>query len=145
MLIKATCLAIPTYVMRSIALPKAVCFRINAKIRRFWWGTKDDNSIPLCCRAWDSLCVPKSFGGLGLCRSINMNRTLLGSWCWSLISGNTSFFFSVLRGKCLRDTTFQLVMTRPTDLLFWKSIVAVKELILKGICIQAGEGTRVNI
>ena len=36
MLTKEACLTIPTNAMQSIALPKAVCFTMDAKIHRFW-------------------------------------------------------------------------------------------------------------
>ncbi|KAL5582525.1 hypothetical protein UlMin_014967 [Ulmus minor] len=122
-----------------------VCNRIDAKIRRFWWGTKDENSRTLCFRAWESLCIPKSFGGLGLWRSAEMNRALLAKWCWNLLSGHTSWCLLLLRGKYLRDSSFLCVVAKPTDSLFWKSILAMKPLILKGVCIHLGRGDWVDL
>ncbi|KAL5555796.1 hypothetical protein UlMin_038032 [Ulmus minor] len=119
--------------------------KIDAKIKHFWWGTKDENSIPLCLWVWESLCIPKSFGGLGLQCSTEMNRALLAKWCWNLLSGYTSWCLSLLRGKYLRDSSFMCVVAKPTNSLFWKSILAVKPLILKGACIHLGRGDRVDL
>ncbi|KAL5562354.1 hypothetical protein UlMin_032101 [Ulmus minor] len=143
--IKAASLAVPSYAMQAIGLPKTVCNRIDAKIRRFWWGIKDENFRPLYLRAWESLCIPKSFGGLGLRRSAEMNRALLAKWCWNLLSGHTSWCLSLLRGKYLRDNSFLCVVAKPTDSLFLKSILAVKPLILKGVCIHIGRGDWVDL
>ncbi|KAL5561521.1 hypothetical protein UlMin_031268 [Ulmus minor] len=60
-----------------------------------------------------------------------MNRALLAKWCWSLISGHTSLCLSLLRGKYLRDTSFQCVLAKPTDSLLWKSpgVIVVADLL----------------
>ena len=73
-----------------------------------------------------------------------MNRALLAKWSWDLISGNSSLCLSMLRGKYLRDTTFISVSAIPSDSLFWKAIMAVKSLVLRGACIQVRIGSMVD-
>jgi hypothetical protein len=40
-LIKAVALAVPTYSMGCFLLLRGLCQTFNAKIQKFWWGSKD--------------------------------------------------------------------------------------------------------
>lgn len=42
--------------------------------------------------AWDSVCLPKSEGGLGLRRLTNWNNTLCLRLIWLLFTSNTSLW-----------------------------------------------------
>ncbi|KAL5555923.1 hypothetical protein UlMin_038159 [Ulmus minor] len=50
-LIKSMALALPIYAMHSIKVPKTICAQMDARIRRFWWGSNDTNPRPLCLKA----------------------------------------------------------------------------------------------
>ncbi|KAL5575717.1 hypothetical protein UlMin_017416 [Ulmus minor] len=62
-LIKSVALAMPIYAMHTARIPKAICAKLDVRIRRFWWGSKEENARPLCLKAWDDLCVAKAYGG----------------------------------------------------------------------------------
>ncbi|KAL5567729.1 hypothetical protein UlMin_024304 [Ulmus minor] len=143
-LIKSVAQAIPNYVMQSTAIPKSVCEKLDSRMRRFWWGARDTLARPLCLHSWDKICTPKLVGGLGLRRSYDMNCALLAKWSWDLISGNSSLCFSMLRGKYLRDKAFISVSVFPLHSLFWKAILAMKSLLLRGAYIQVETGSMVD-
>ena len=109
-------------------------------MRRFWWGVRDNSARALCLRSWDKICTPKSFGGLGLRRSYDMNRPLLAKWSWDLVSGSSSLCLSILW-----DKAFLSLSHFPSESLFWKAILAVKSMVLHGACIQVGAGLLVDI
>ncbi|KAF5818829.1 putative reverse transcriptase zinc-binding domain-containing protein [Helianthus annuus] len=50
-------------------------------IKRFLWGGSHVGQ-KIHWVAWDSVSVPKDFGGLGLCKLIDINLALLSKWCW---------------------------------------------------------------
>ncbi|KAL5568741.1 hypothetical protein UlMin_025316 [Ulmus minor] len=52
-LIKSVALAMPIYAMHTARIPKAICADLDARIRRFWWGSKEENARSLCLKAWD--------------------------------------------------------------------------------------------
>ncbi|KAL5543740.1 hypothetical protein UlMin_007524 [Ulmus minor] len=76
-LIKSIALAVPTYSMQTVKLPNAICSKLDARIRSFWWGPSSNGGKPLCLKACDALCKPKSLGGLGFRRMRDFNLALL--------------------------------------------------------------------
>ena len=80
-LIKAVVAATPVYPMSFWSFPKHTCAKIDSILRDFWWGVKEGKR-GFYLKAWDSMCVPKSVGGLGIHRSGDMNNALLAKLGW---------------------------------------------------------------
>ncbi|KAL5574665.1 hypothetical protein UlMin_016364 [Ulmus minor] len=78
-LIKYVGLALPIYSMQSTCLPRSICFKMDSKVRQFWWGSRSDSSRALCLCSWSAICAPKALGGLGFRRFADMNKALLWS------------------------------------------------------------------
>ncbi|KAL5543569.1 hypothetical protein UlMin_007353 [Ulmus minor] len=144
-LIKFVALAMPIYAMHTARIPKAICAKLDARIRRFWWGSKEENARPLCLKAWDDLCVPKAYGGLGLRRMSAMNEAVLAKWGWDLLTGKRSQCLLFLQGKYLRAGSFISVDAVSSDSVFWKAILQSRNTILRGACYQIGDGASINI
>ncbi|KAL5538858.1 hypothetical protein UlMin_043555 [Ulmus minor] len=144
-LIKSVALAMPIYTMHTARIPKAICAKLDARIRRFWWGTKEENARPLCLKAWDDLCVPKAYGGLGLRRMSSMNQAIIAKWGWDLLMGKNSQCLLFLQGKYLRAGSFKSVEALPTDSTFWKAIIESRDTLLSGAYFQIGDGSSINI
>ncbi|KAL5559027.1 hypothetical protein UlMin_035238 [Ulmus minor] len=144
-LIKSVALAMPIYAMHTSRIPKAICAKLDARIRRFWWGSKEQNARSLCLKGWDDLCVPKAYGGLGLRRMSAMNEAVLAKWGWDLLTGKRSQCLLFLQGKYLRAASFISVDAVSTDSVFWKAIIQSRNSILRGACYQIGDGASINI
>ncbi|KAL5572537.1 hypothetical protein UlMin_022134 [Ulmus minor] len=144
-LIKSVALAMPIYAMHTARIPKAICAKLDARIQRFWWGSKEENARPLCLKAWDDLYVPKAYEGLGLRRMSSMNEAVLAKWGWDLLTGKCSQCLLFLQGKYLRATSFNSVDAMSTDFAFWKAIIQSRDSILRGTCYQIGDGASINI
>ncbi|KAK0588170.1 hypothetical protein LWI29_035325 [Acer saccharum] len=75
-LIKAVTSALPTYAMQSIKLPTEVWHTLDGLNRDFLWGSNSDKrKIHLV--KWDTVCLPKKLGGLGIRKMKWMNQSLL--------------------------------------------------------------------
>ncbi|PON39525.1 hypothetical protein PanWU01x14_304160, partial [Parasponia andersonii] len=79
-LIKSMSLAIPLYTMQFVSVSLSICNKVDALIRKLWWGSNANGNRSLCLKSWDSLCKPKAVGGIGLRHCHDMNRALLRKW-----------------------------------------------------------------
>ncbi|KAL5573075.1 hypothetical protein UlMin_022672 [Ulmus minor] len=132
-LIKLIALAILTYSMQTVKLSSAICSKLDARIRSFWWGPSSNGRKPMCLKAWDALCKPKSLGGLGFRRMRDFNLALLSKWGWNILTVQNSLCLSVLRARYLLHTQFFEASSKAGDSKFWKSILSLKELIREGL------------
>uniref|UniRef100_A0A2N9EZP9 Reverse transcriptase domain-containing protein n=1 Tax=Fagus sylvatica TaxID=28930 RepID=A0A2N9EZP9_FAGSY len=63
-MIRSVAMALPTYTFSLSDVPIAVCEKMDASIRRFWWKPSKEFGRYLAWRAWDEICVPKAIRGL---------------------------------------------------------------------------------
>jgi len=131
--------------MNTARIPKAICAKLDARIRRFWWGAKEENARLLCLKAWDNLCVPKACGGLWLRQMSSMNKEIIAKWGWDLLMGKNSQCLLFLQGKYLRAENFRSMEAKPPDSSFWKAIIESRDSLLRGACFHIGDGSSVNI
>ncbi|KAL5566496.1 hypothetical protein UlMin_029660 [Ulmus minor] len=143
-LIKSIALAVPTYSIQTVKLPSAICSKLDAHIRSFWWGPSSNGRKPLCLKAWDAMCKPKSLGGLGFRRMRDFNLALLSKWGWNILTGQNSLCLSVLRARYLLHSQFFEASSKAGDSKFWKSILSLKELIREGACYVVGDGCSID-
>ncbi|KAF7144028.1 hypothetical protein RHSIM_Rhsim05G0209000 [Rhododendron simsii] len=74
----------------------------------------------------------KGDGGLGLRDLETFNQALLAKQGWRLISGASSLFRQIFKGRYFPHTSFRHVKASNTASWAWKSIVWARELIDKG-------------
>ncbi|CAN1120273.1 Putative ribonuclease H protein At1g65750 [Linum perenne] len=90
--------SIPSYVMQTAFLPVSLCDQIDKKIRSFIWGSTDA-SRKIHNVNWQTVCKPKSLGGLGLRSARDLNRAFLMKIVWGLISRPNDLWASVMATK----------------------------------------------
>jgi hypothetical protein len=103
-LIKAVAQAIPTYAMSCFKLPQSLCQDLEAMVRKFWWGNNSDNK-KIHWVQWDSLCQPKSSGGMGFRELGKFNEALLAKQVWRLYYDQSSLLHRVYKSKFFPDCT----------------------------------------
>jgi hypothetical protein len=102
-LVKSVANAIPTYVMSLFLLPNNLCSSINAGLRKFWWGFSQDKKHSLSFLSWDSICKPKTLGGLGIWSMDSLNKALLARLGWKMVSNQPLLWVDSLKGKYLKN------------------------------------------
>uniref|UniRef100_A0A2N9HCV7 Reverse transcriptase domain-containing protein n=1 Tax=Fagus sylvatica TaxID=28930 RepID=A0A2N9HCV7_FAGSY len=98
-LIKSVALALPSYTFSSSNVPVAICEKMDAAVRRFWWNPSNDSGRFLAWKAWSDLCTPRASGGLGFQRAKHTNDALLSKLAWMVASGRDSPCMNALRSK----------------------------------------------
>ena len=82
-LVKSVIDSAPIYWLNLHQMPKSICDQIERIRRDFLWGRGDNSSSEsrkLHLMAWDKICKPKNYGGLGLVPMRIRNLALLGKW-----------------------------------------------------------------
>ncbi|XP_028246783.1 uncharacterized protein LOC114424118 [Glycine soja] len=97
-LIKSVLTSIPIYFFSFFKVPKKVQDKLVRIQRRFLWGG-DQDQVKITWVKWDTVCLPKEVGGLGI-KDINFfNLSLLGKWKWSLFHSQGELWTRVLESK----------------------------------------------
>ncbi|KAL5561645.1 hypothetical protein UlMin_031392 [Ulmus minor] len=143
-LIKYVAFTLPTYVMQTMRLLATICSKLDARIRSFWWSSSSESRKLLCLKAWDSLCKPKSCGGLGFRKMDEFNRAILARWGWNIFTNANSLCLSVLRPRYIQYDRFLDILKKVGDLLFWKDILDIRNLLVDGACYVMGNGDSID-
>lgn len=93
---QADIVALPTYTMQTVLLPKGVCRQLEKIASDFIWGANRERSWHSI--GWNRFCRPKELGGVGL-RLHAYNRAILMKAGWSLARQPGAFWVQVVRGK----------------------------------------------
>jgi hypothetical protein len=143
-LISNVAASIPTYTMSSLLLPKSICKKIDSTLRGFWWGSSSGKTH-MCLKSWKTICQPKSYGGLGLRRSLDTNYALISKLGWSLAVNEDKTWVSLLKSKYLNGVPFMQVISSTNSSWLWQGILKSRPLLSKGLCTKIGNGHHTTI
>lgn len=107
------------------------------------WGYNGDTKIHLV--NWDTVCQPKSFGGLGIKKTHCINQVLLVKIGWKIVQNEQGLWSQVLNGNYLKD---QSLLAAP-NLKFlncsttWRGIVFGSQIVYKGLKWRVGNGDNI--
>ncbi len=143
-LIKAVIQAIPTYTMNCFKIPVGLCKDVEAIIRRFWWGEKDNN-CKIHWLSWDKLCQPKGLGGLGFRELQKFNLALLAKQFWRFLHCKNSLLFKVFSAKFFPNGNIMEASEKNRGSFAWRSILKAKDLIIVVSSWRVGDGKQIPI
>ncbi|WZZ38588.1 hypothetical protein YC2023_034847 [Brassica napus] len=143
-LLKSVLSALPCYAMSCFKLPASLCSQIQSLLTRFWWDTIPEKK-KMCWVAWDTMTLPKYAGGLGFRDIQTFNDALLAKIGWRLINEPDSLLAQVLKGKYFRDLSFLDCSVPRNASHGWRSIMAGRELLRKGLGWSVGDGEQIRI
>jgi hypothetical protein len=143
-LIKSVALALPSYTFSSSNVPVAVCEKMDAAVRRFWWNPSNDSGRFLAWKAWSDLCTPRANGGLGFRRAKHINDAFLSKLAWMVASGHDSPCMNALRSKYKVRHGWSNSDPPKNASTTWRAIDKLKAVICKGACYLIGDGKSVD-
>ncbi|XP_019196311.1 PREDICTED: uncharacterized protein LOC109190291 [Ipomoea nil] len=137
-LLKSVAQAMPTFSMSVFLLPISTCTAIERVMNRYWWGSGTERGIHW--KAWDRLCVPKKYGGMGFKDLRAFNLAMLGKQAWRLLTNPDSLVARVYKARYYPKDTFLEATIGNNPSFYWRSIMAAKDLICGGVRKRIGNG-----
>ena len=97
-LINSVLTALPIYLLSFFKIPKKVVHKVVSIQRKFLWGGGSE-AAKIAWVNWDSVCLSKNKGGLGIKDLSNFNEALLAKWGWELANNQNQLWARVLISK----------------------------------------------
>ena len=143
-LIKAVAQATPTYTMSVFKLPDSLCQELNLMMGNFWWGQKG-RERRMAWVSWEKLCKPKSDEGIRFRDFKALNLALLAKQGWRMLENPNALVHRVYKAKYFANESFLNAQVGRRPSYVWRSIMAAKDIIMKGSQWCIGNGQKVHI
>lgn len=139
-LIKSVLQAILIYFMATTMIPANVIKKLNALIRKFFWG-KVDKQRYMALLAWEKISAPIGLGGLGLRDLSIMNKAMLMKMLWRMVMGSEALWAQQLRAKYLPRSHLWSSKRGSRCTGFWRGLLALREHLQSMVAWQLGDGS----
>jgi len=97
-LLKSVLSSLPVYFLSFFKAPTVIISSIESLFKIFFWGG-GEVVRKIAWVHWDTVCLPKSEGGLGVRRLREFNVALLGKWCWRMLVDKEGLWYRVLKAR----------------------------------------------
>ncbi|XP_074342120.1 putative mitochondrial protein AtMg00310 [Apium graveolens] len=119
-LIKSVVQSIPSYVASVFLLPKKLCEDIEILMNRFWWLSNVEKNKGIRWMAWNKMCYPKKFGGMGFKRIQEFNVAMLGKQAWRILTQPHSFISRLLKSRYFPKCRFEEAILGNNPSYVWR-------------------------
>lgn len=138
--------ALPVYSMQHFCIPKRICSKLDALIRDFWWGKKDDSVRHLYLTAWSRICSPKQAGGLGFRLCHDTNSAFMAKLAWEILCSPHKPWVQLIWARYLRGKKLLNSQVESHGASWvWRGIVANIDKVRDHICYKVGNPTLLHI
>ncbi|CAN1140139.1 Putative ribonuclease H protein At1g65750 [Linum perenne] len=130
--------------MSLFALSKGLINRMNSLLRQFFWS----GSLKKRAIHWanaETLCKPKSLGGLGFRDFHHFNIALLAKQARRLLSQQDALWVKLLKSIYFRKTDFMNAKKHARPSWIWSSLLQARETIKLGAFKVMGDGEPINL
>ncbi|XP_024039551.1 uncharacterized protein LOC112098152 [Citrus clementina] len=144
-MLKIVAQALPNYAMNIYLLPLDLCKELEIMMNSYWWGNKRNGGKSIHWLRWDSMCKPKSVGGIGFKKIHDFNIAMLGKQCWKLMTDPHSLVARILKARYYPRSSFTDASVGFNPSYTWRSLMAAKNFVVNGSRIQIGDGQQVQL
>ncbi|KAJ9567950.1 hypothetical protein OSB04_003916 [Centaurea solstitialis] len=142
-LIKSVLESLQLYWMTVFMIPSSVSQSIERLFRDFLW-TQSVSSRGKVRVAWEDVCKPKEYGGLGIKRIPMWNRALLTSHIWDILRRKNSLWVSWIYLHRLHNSHFWVVQASNNSSWVWRKLLELREQVRPSFMVSVGDGLRSN-
>ena len=129
MLMKSTSTPIPDYYMQCHALPIKTCSAIGKLNRDFLWGfTQEKRKLHLV--NWNTVTLPKQYGGLGIFQMRTRNEGLLAKLCWRIANNPKALWAKIFIKKYLSSS---FVGKKKNSSIIWAACKKGGPIFMQGL------------
>jgi hypothetical protein len=130
-LLKFVLSSLPVYFLSFFKAPTGIISSIESLFKIFFWGGGEDNR-KIAWIKWDTICKPKEFGGLGVRRVGAFNFSLLGKWCWRMLTDKDGLWYRVLKAR-YGEVGGRLQEGGNQSSLWWRMVCRVRDGVGEGV------------
>ncbi|XP_062085826.1 uncharacterized protein LOC133791936 [Humulus lupulus] len=127
-LIHSVLLGIWSYWMSIFLLPQSVTLEFDRLCRKFLWGSIGNRS-KMHFTAWDHVCLPKSFGGIGFKEGSKWNKVLLAKYVWVISSKQDLLWVKWIDDIYLKGESFWAYTLKADASWYWRKLVNLKSFL----------------
>jgi hypothetical protein len=128
---------------RIFILPKKIIRLIEQKFNKFLWNGKDEKAKAKV--AWETICMPKKEGGLGIKRLATWNQVSMLNHIWNFFSRSGSLWVACCKENWLKGKSFWQVSIPQHCSWSWKKILQLRVLAKNFIKFQVGDGHNIFV
>ncbi|XP_021996237.1 uncharacterized protein LOC110893435 [Helianthus annuus] len=124
-------------------LPARIIHDLEAKMRNFLWsqGSFQHGKAKV---SWKSICVPKLEGGLGIRQIGDVNKALMVSHVWSILTSCESLWVAWIHSSRLKGRNFWDCKAVPNCCWSWRKLLQLWSLVRGYIWSRIGDGRRTS-
>ncbi|XP_074265701.1 uncharacterized protein LOC141588146 [Silene latifolia] len=127
------------YWARIFLLPKGVLHKVESICRNYLWaGTAEYKHSPPV--AWETCCLPKEQGGLGIVNCHLWNAALIGKYAWWIHSKKESLWVQWVHHIYIKQCDWWLYEPSQNSSWTWRQICKIKDLLKPGFLNGAWDG-----
>ncbi|XP_059629711.1 uncharacterized protein LOC132272614 [Cornus florida] len=138
-LIRAVITPMVLYWTSVYSILAAVVNIIERRMRNFVWG-HNNQSYKLHGLCWKKLSTPKSEGGLGIRKLIDIDKAAKCVLAWEFILSKDRLWVAWYKQMNLKKASYWSAVPRDTHSVIWKSIVAVRDTLKINCRFHIGDG-----
>lgn len=144
-LLKNVVQAISTFAMSVFLIPLETCKENERAMNGYWWGCEGDRTNGIRWKAWDALCKPKRWGGLGFRRIRNFNLAMLGKQAWRIVQQPNSLMVKLYKARYFPRTSYFEANMGGNPFFIWRSIFEVQSILKSSYRWRVGDGKSINV
>ncbi|XP_074277740.1 uncharacterized protein LOC141601363 [Silene latifolia] len=139
-LVKAVLTQMHAYWARIFLLPKGVIHKVECICKNYLWAGHAEykHSPPV---AWETCCLPKEQGGLGIINCHLWNAALIGKYAWWIHSKKESLWVQWVHHIYIKHKDWWMYNPTQNSSWVWRQICKVKDILKPGFLNGGWDGS----